>query len=134
MKKIIYMAVAVLAMSLVSCDGTKNQGENKTGSQPVVEQTTSDDDSTEKQVAAVPNGLTGDMEKDAEMIVKATMEQSMKMAEGNDDGAEQQKLQKLMEAAKNYYGQQGKSEEFAQLVGKKMAAGITDVAAKLKNH
>ena len=82
------MAVAVLAMSLVSCDGTKNQGENKTGSQPVVEQTTSDDDSTEKQVAAVPSGLSGDMEKDAEMIVKATMEQSMKMAEGTAEVAE----------------------------------------------
>ena len=127
------MAVAVLAMSLVSCDGTKNQGENKTGSQPGVEQTTVDAKAGDKQVTTVPEGLTGDMEKDAETIVKVSLEQSMKMAEGNDDGAEQQKLQKLMEAAKNYYGQQGKSEEFAKLVGEKMAAGITEVAAQMKN-
>lgn len=132
MKKIFLMAVAILAMSLVACDGTSKQQSNA-AEQPGVEQAAGESKAGAPQ-AVVPDGLTGDMEKDAEIIVKASLDQSMKMADGKDDGAEQQKLQKLMDEAKNYYGKQGKTEEFAKLVGEKMAKGITDVAAQMKKH
>jgi hypothetical protein len=83
---------------------------------------------------AIPEGLTGDMEKDADILVKASLDLSVNMVDGQDKEEDQAKVQKLMEQAREYYGKQGKTEEFAKIVGEKMAKGITEVAAKMKKN
>ncbi|MBO4870778.1 MAG: hypothetical protein J5565_02200 [Muribaculaceae bacterium] len=129
MKKTLFVAVALVAMSLISCDSTNQKNGNETTS-PTTEQP-----AEKEQVVVsdnVPAGLTGDMEKDAETIVKASLDLSLQMAGGSEDHEAQQKAQKLMDEARDYYGKQGKSEEFAKLVADKMSKGIVDVAAQMK--
>ena len=134
MKKTLFVAVALVAMSLISCDSTNQKNGNEATSTTTEQPTGNVTTSGEKVVVSdnVPAGLTGDMEKDAETIVKASLDLSLQMAGGSEDHEAQQKAQKLMDEARDYYSKQGKSEEFAKLVADKMSKGIVDVAAQMK--
>ncbi len=134
MKKTLYVAVALVAMSLYSCDSTGKQSDNNAASGTATEQVENKANTGEAVATGTeaPEGLTGDMEKDADILVKASLDMSVNMVEGKDKAEEQAKVQKLMDEAKDYYGKQGKSEEFAKIVGEKMSKGLTEIAAKMK--
>ena len=139
MKKILFTALAVMAMCLISCDSTSKQSDEQsaqvnTETSVSTEQTQDAGDVQTNADSAAPKGLTGDMEKDATAIVDASLKISLQMTEGTDQAAEQAKVQKLLEAAKEYYGKQGKTDEFAKLVNDKMTKGITDLALKMKTE
>ena len=137
MKKTQFLAVALTAMCLISCDSTNNN--NNSDKQNVnaeqVEVTTekkTDSKAETSATIAVPQNMTGDMEKDAENLVKATLDMSAKMTTGKDNNADAQKVQQAMEAAKEYYGKQGKTKEFVKIVNEKMAKGVAELASKMK--
>lgn len=139
MKKTLFLAVALTAMCLNSCDSTSNNSNVNSDNQNVkaeqveaTPETKVDAESESAATVAVPENMTGDMEKDAEALVKATLDMSAKMTTGKDNNADAQKVQKAMEAAKEYYGKQGKTEEFVKIVNEKMAKGVTEMASKMK--
>lgn len=133
MKKTIFVAIALLAMSLYSCDSTGKQSDNQpSGDNAATTEQVEGNTGNTATAVAVPEGLTGDMEKDADLLVSASIEQSMNMINGQENADEKARVNKMMKDAKEYYGSQGKSEEFAKIVGTKMASGISEIAAKMK--
>ena len=137
MKKTQFLAVALTAMCLISCYSTNNNNnsdkQNVNAEQVEVTTETKTDSKAETSATiAVPQNMTGDMEKDAENLVKATLDMSAKMTTGKDNNADAQKVQQAMEAAKEYYGKQGKTEEFVKIVNEKMAKGVAELASKMK--
>lgn len=132
MKKTIFLAVAIVAMCLISCDSETKQSDNN--NTPATTETLKTEKATENvdSKGDIPEGLTGDLEKDAQIIVDASLAMSTQMTEGTDQKADKDRVQKLMDAGKVYYAQQGKTDEFAAKINEKMTKGITELASKMQ--
>lgn len=136
MKKTIFLAVALIAMSLNSCDSTNstNNNSDKQNANAEQVQTTPEAKAEAASDVAIPENMTGDMEKDAEALVKATLAMSTKMTTGKDNNADAKKVQQAMETAKEYYGKQGKTEEFVKIVNEKMTKGLAEMAMQMNTE
>ncbi|MBR6284500.1 MAG: hypothetical protein IKR25_09440 [Muribaculaceae bacterium] len=114
MKKTLWVAVALLAMSLISCDGAGH------GSKPVHD--------------SLPAELTGDYNRDAEAIAQRSIELSDKMLNGTDTEDETQQLQQRIDAAKRYYEARDLRDDFMIVLNEKMTQGVTELASKVKQN
>ena len=121
MKKTLLVAVALLAMCQISCDvNGKHSAPVNTGA------------GTES--VTVPEGLTGELEVDAERLAQRSIELSRKMIDGTDKEQETQELQQLIDQAKNYYQSRDLRDDFAIAMNEKMSKGVSDLARQLNNE
>ncbi len=124
MKKTLLTAVALVAMSLASCE---NSGNTQSGSTAVT--------ATEQQAgAAVPEGLTGDLEADATALAERSMAISRNMLAGTDREQDTQELQQLIDKAKDYYGSRDMRDDFAIALNEKISKGVSDIAREVRTE
>ena len=77
-------------------------------------------------------GLTGDMDKDVAIVVKAIVAGSNALREGKDPKEVDKATQHLLEAASGYYKSKGKLDEFNEKRDEVMREELTKELAKQK--
>lgn len=77
-------------------------------------------------------GLTGDLDKDVSIVVKAIVEGSNALREGKDPKEVDKATQHLLETASGYYKSKGKLEEFNNKRDDVMREELTKELAKQK--
>ena len=112
MKRNLLVAVTLLVMSLISCDGV--------GKKPI------------ESHEAAKIEFMGDVDRDAEEMARRSVELSRKMLDGNDTEADVQQMQQWIDAAKEYYAERGRRDEFMIAVNEKMAKVVSDLSQKMK--
>lgn len=139
MKKV--LLTVLVAASLVACNEKPQKVEDAT----VVEAQAAGDnageaadpttEATQKQAEEAYNNLqeaaahtsftpTGDMEKDAETLVKLQLDLAAKSADGEDTQAEAKDVTGAIVKAGKYYTEKGTDAQFQKILSEKLAEGI----------
>ena len=114
MKKLLFIAL-LLAATLTACD---QKGETTAADQPSKVEQQKD---LAPQEQALPDDITGDLDKDVQMLVMASVGISRRMMVGNVPQEEQDKVQHLIDAANKYYTSKGQGEQFGEAMKTEMA-------------
>ena len=129
----IYVSPGVIVTPTSNADkytitGSMNQGFNITRTYQKGETTAADQPSKveqQKDLApqeqALPDDITGDLDKDVQMLVMASVGISRRMMVGNVPQEEQDKVQHLIDAANKYYTSKGQGEQFGEAMKTEMA-------------
>ena len=122
------MAVAVMVMCLISCE-TGNVSGDQGKAAAKTEQTVDN-----QPVLEIPEGLTGDLDRDATILAERSIAVSRKMIDGKDHDSDSQELQQMIDAAKDYYQSKNMRDDFAIALNEKMSKGVSDLAKELKTE
>ena len=114
MKRMLLLAVTLLVMCQISCDGN---GKQSTAA-------------ASHEAATIE--FTGDIDRDAEALVQRSVELSRQMLLGTDTEAESQQLQQSVSAAEDYYAARGQRDDFKNAFTEKLTRAVSDLAQELK--
>ena len=135
MKKTLIALLAAALLTTVACNNADADRVEKANERAAMEQNDGDRAaSKDSKKAAVKSDyqFTGDVNKDAEYVVKVQIEVSTKMLKGEKTDADDARFVALFDAASEYYGENGpgkaKAEEFKTVLGEKYKEALNKLA------
>ena len=135
MKKTFFALFAAVMIATTACNNADADRAEKAHEQAAAEQNdVKKTDKASKVAAKSDYTFTGDVNKDAEHIVKVQIEVSTKMLDGTKTDDDDARFNALFVAASEYYGPNGpgkaKAEEFKTVLGEKYKEAINQLAMK----
>ena len=135
MKKTLIALLAAALLTTVACNNADADRVEKANERAAMEQNDGDKAaSKDSKKADVKSDyqFTGDVNKDAEYVVKVQIEVSTKMLNGTKTDDDDARFVALFDAASEYYGENGpgkaKAEEVKTVLGEKYKAALNKLA------